>query len=485
MATDRSVALVGRPNVGKSRLFNRLARRRIAIVHDEPGVTRDVNAVEIDNSFMLMDTGGIGLEFDENRSELIEAIEEQVFFAIQAAGVIVFVVDGKDGCNALDEMIAERLRSFGKRPILVVNKIDLPEHEERSLAFSQLGFEEMLSVSAEHGRGIADLREAIDGHLGPQLEDIGGEKEERVKICFAGRPNVGKSSLCNALLKSDRLIVSHIPGTTRDSVEMNMDYQKSPDDVWKFRLVDTAGVRKRGKIGSPVEFFSAVRSERAVESADVAFLVLDACEGVTRQDKLLAGKMIEAGRALAILVNKWDIAQEQFSTEPIKGYDDERDFRYKFTKAVRRELFFLPGSAVIFVSALKGFALEKILEAARMLDFTQSRALPTAHVNRLVNKLTERHPPPLVKGKRFKIYYAVQVSNRPYLFRLFCNQAAKLDERYRRYLENGFLSEFDLNGCPVRFQLVGKPERRERFYQPQEKILRRARAAQKPKSRGV
>ena len=483
MDNMRSVALVGQPNVGKSRLFNSLARRRIAIVHDQPGVTRDVNAVEVGGSYMLMDTGGIGLMTNDNPSELMEAIEEQVFFAIQAAGIILFVVDGKEGCNALDEMIAEKLRKFGKRPVLVVNKIDLAEHADRRFAFSHLGFEEMLPVSAEHGRGIERLREVIDDRLGPLPPKVDTESLERVKICFAGRPNVGKSSLCNALLESDRMIVSETPGTTRDSVELDLDYQRSPEEVWGFRLVDTAGVRRSGKVGSPVEYFSAIRSERAVESADVAFLVLDAREGVTRQDKLLAGKMISAGRALAVLVNKWDVALEQFSREPLSGYEDEHDFRRKFAKAVRRELFFMPDSEIHFVSALKKYALEKILETARRLDRSQSKALPTARVNRLISELTERHPPPLVKGKRFKIYYAVQVSNRPFLIRLFCNQAAHLDERYQRFLETGFLSEFKLKGCPVRFQLIGKPARRDRFFTPPEKILRKAHAEQPPKRR--
>lgn len=467
MNNERSVALVGRPNVGKSRLFNRLAGRRIAIVHDEPGVTRDVNAVEIDNDFILMDTGGIGLDAGESKEILVRAVEEQVNFAIQAAGLILFMVDGRDGCTPLDEAVAEKLRQYGKEPILVINKIDTDRHESLGADFARLGFDQSYLISAEHGRGTGTLRESIDEALGPKPQPVEETGEGRIQICFAGRPNVGKSSICNRLFKSERLVVTEVPGTTRDSVSLDLDYRPKEGGTWPFRLIDTAGVRKKGKMSSSLEFFSSLRSESAMDRADVVFLVLDALSGVTKQDKSLAGHIIKSGKTLAVVVNKWDLALEAFQREPLKGYENEKDFRQKFSKAIYKELFFLPDSPILFVSALKGFSIHKILFEARQLDKIQSTQLSTPKLNRLIAELTERQRPPIIKGKRFKVYYAVQTGARPFQIRLYCNLAANLDDRYRRYLEKGFHAEFDLQGCPMRFQLAGKPKRSKDFYQPQ------------------
>lgn len=467
MDFSRIVALVGKPNVGKSRLFNRIAGKRLAIVHDEPGVTRDVNAVEIGDDFTLMDTGGIGLDAGKQAEDLNEAVEEQVFFAVEAAELILLVVDGADGCSSLDELILERLRRSGKEPLLVVNKIDEERHEERLCEFDLFGCEYSFPVSAEHGRGIAALREAIRLKLGAkELKLIKGETD-RLKICFVGRPNVGKSSLCNRLLKSERLIVHEVGGTTRDSVELDLDYTTVKGEKWFFRLTDTAGFRRGGKVRSSVEYFSSVRSQHAIESADVVFLVLDARSGVTRQDKIVAGQAVEWGKALAVVVNKWDLALEWFMRNPPEAYADEAEFRRHFEAAVNKELFFMPGSPVLFVSALKSYGLEEILSSARRLDETQSRNLTTPRVNRLISRLVKKREPRLRKGKRLKVYYAVQTGNKPFRIRLFCNQATNLETPYQRYLEHGFTREFDLIGCPVRFDLVGKPSRKKEFFTPQ------------------
>lgn len=453
------VAIVGRPNVGKSRLFNRLSNRRLAIVHDEPGVTRDVNSVVVDDKFILLDTGGIGLATDNHRLELNMAVEEQIDFALQAADLILFLVDGREGLTALDEIITEKLRSCGKKPFLVINKIDNPKLEEETGEFFRLGFGEGLMISAEHDRGISNLRTQIDTKIGPISDKDIKEEDQRISICFAGRPNVGKSSLCNSLIKSNRLIVNETPGTTRDAVEIDFDYRKDAESIWHFRLIDTAGLRKKNKIDSSVEYFSSVRSHHAVERADVVFLVLDAMTGVTKQDKLLAGKILDYGRSIAILVNKWDLALESFNRSPLPGYEDETDFRQKFTTSVLKELFFLPDSPVLYVSAKTGFALNKIFESSRLLDETSRRQLPTSRVNRLISSLIERKAPPMVKGGRFKVYYALQTAYRPHRIRLYCNQIARLGDSYRRYLESNLIAEFNLQGCPVKIELVGKPTR--------------------------
>lgn len=453
----RTVALVGRPNVGKSRLFNRLAGKRLAIVHDQPGVTRDVNSTHVAaGDFTLLDTGGLGLVADPNLRQIVAAAEEQVWFAIEAAGLICFVVDGQQGLTPLDETLAERLRASGKPVLLVVNKIDLPRHVGRADDFARLGLGDPIAVSAEHGYHEDRLREEILEVLGPPPPEPPPEAA-RIRIAFVGRPNVGKSSLCNALFKAERLVVSEVPGTTRDSVALDLDYQAGEDQVWRFRLVDTAGVRKRTKVDSSVEYFSGLRTRESFENAEVVFLVIDALEGVTSQDKALAGEMIEAGRCVAVIVNKWDLARERLQEPDMK--DDEATFRRKYAEAALRELFFLPDSPVLFTSARTGYALDRVLTTARRLWEISGRTLPTPKVNRALEKLMDHRQPKLVAGKRFKVYYAVQTGNRPFSFRLFCNRATKLDDNYRRYLEGGLVEEFGLGGCPIRFELRGKTVR--------------------------
>ncbi len=457
MSDSRIVALVGRPNVGKSRIFNRLARRRISIVHDKPGITRDVISTEVDDDYTLMDTGGLGLVLEEDRADLTEAVEVQVHVAVNAARLILFVVDGREGLTPMDEMVADQLRRAGKNVVLLANKIDDPGTEHRIKEFGRLGFSHRLPFSAEHGWGEGDLREIIAEKLGPPPEK---PDQKRIKLSFVGRPNVGKSSLGNRLLKSDRLIVTDIPGTTRDAVEVDLDYQNPDGSTWHFRMIDTAGMRHPGKVSSPVEYFSSNRSEHAIEASDVVYLVLDAKDGVTKQEQKLGGMVLEKGRAMVIVVNKWDLVHDAFREEPLEGYENEREFRETFEKSVRKELFFNPDSPVIFVSALEGFALDRLLKAARRLDYVLDKKLPTGRLNRLLSDLADKRSPPAMKGRRFKIYYAVQTGNRPFRLKIFCNEATTLPDPYRRYLEAGISREFDLGGCPIRFELIGKPKRK-------------------------
>lgn len=474
--TNRTVALVGRPNVGKSRLFNRLAGRRIAIVLDQPGVTRDVNAVELQTGsgpYTLLDTGGIGLTVDMGRSQIVEAAEEQVFIAAQAASLICLVVDAREGLTPLDQIIAERLRTFGKTPLLVINKVDTEKVELRASEFARLGLGAGISVSAEHGYGEEVLREAImerlpaipEDELEPaRFDEMGLPKlpQRRIRISFVGRPNVGKSSLCNALLQHERLVVSEVPGTTRDSIELDLDYKARDGCVVPFRLVDTAGMRRKVRIDTPVEYFSSLRSQEAITTSDVVFIVIDAMDGVTKQEQALLGNVVKSAPAVALLVNKWDYARSEFNKhEGVDGFKDERDFREKFEEAVRKEFFFLPDSPIIFVSAKTGYYTEKILDVAREMDDRLETKLTTGQINRLLERLFEKRPPRQIGGRRFKAYYATQTRSRPFTIRIFCNRAERLEEGYRRYLESGFIEEFALQGCPLRFELVGKPPRKD------------------------
>jgi len=454
---SRTVAIVGRPNVGKSRLFNRLAQRRISIVHDQPGVTRDVVSAEVeDGAYTLLDTGGLGLQDATTPTKLIKASEEQVAFAVQASDLIVFVVDAREGVTVLDERVTALLRKSGKPVILAANKADHGAEKVQNMEeFFHLGFGEPICLSAEHGNGEADLRIRILEKLGPEpVADTGFDG--RLTICFVGRPNVGKSSLSNRLLKSERLIVSDIPGTTRDSVEIAFDYKSRDGRLWPFRLIDTAGIRAATKLSTSVEYFSRLRSLEAIRQSDVVYMVLDAMDGVTQQDKAIAGEIVEAARPIVIVVNKWDLVYAAFRKGAMTKYKNERDFREKFEKALFERLFFTPGAPVMFVSALTGHDIERMLKSARSLNERLDRKIPTAKLNQTIIDLADRMPPPSVGGQRFRVYYATQTGNRPFRIKVFCNRGEKLTESYRRYLEAGLVKEFNLDGCPIHFDLIGK-----------------------------
>ena len=459
---SRIVAIVGRPNVGKSRLFNRLARKRISIVHDQPGVTRDVISAEVaEGSYTLLDTGGLGYRGEDTPAALTKASEQQVEFAMSAADLILFVVDGLAGLSSLDEKIAQLLRRSKKQVLLVVNKADFGDEKVALDEAYKLGFGEPLRVSAEHGRGEADLRAAIAAALGevPAVAESGVAKtaSDPLCVCFIGRPNVGKSSLSNRLLKSDRLIVSDVPGTTRDAIELPFDFVGRDGKKYPFRLIDTAGIKAAAKLASPVEYFSRLRSLDAIKNTDVVFIVLDALEGVTQQDKAIAGEAIKESKPIVVVVNKWDLVQKAFREQGgFEPYKSERDYREKYEAALFNRLFFTPGSPLIFVSAMSGYEVDRMLNAAVKLNRTLDKKLPTAKLNQLLGYLADRNPPPAVAGRRFRIYYATQTSNRPFRIKLFCNREEKLTEQYRRYLEAGVVEEFGLEGCPIYFDLVGK-----------------------------
>lgn len=459
---SRIVAIVGRPNVGKSRLFNRLARKRISIVHDQPGITRDVISAEIaEGGYTLLDTGGLGYKGEDTPAALTKASEQQVEFAITAASLILFVVDGLSGLSGLDEKIATMLRKSKKKVRLVINKADFDDSKVALDEAYRLGLGEPLRVSAEHGNGEQELRAAIMEALGPEPVVVANTAtktaDDPLCICFIGRPNVGKSSLSNRLLKSDRLIVSEVPGTTRDAIELPFTFRGRDKKDYPFKLIDTAGIKAATKLASPVEYFSRLRSLDAIKNTDVVFLVLDALDGVTQQDKAIAGEAIKEGKPIIIVINKWDLVQAAFKKQGgFHPYKSERDYREKYEKALFDRLFFTPGSPLIFVSALSGFEIDRMLNAAVKLNRTLDKKLPTAKLNQTLGFLAERNPPPAIGGKRFRVYYATQTGTRPFRIKLFCNREEKLTEQYRRYLEAGIVEDLDLKGCPIFFDLVGK-----------------------------
>ncbi|MDR2844658.1 MAG: ribosome biogenesis GTPase Der [Puniceicoccales bacterium] len=486
---SRSVAIVGRPNVGKSRIFNRLVGRRVSIVHDMPGVTRDLITEQVrDGNYLLMDTGGIGLFTTLTPRVIADAVEEQVGFAINAAKVILLVVDVNEGCTPLDLDIAHRLRRFGKQVILVANKADNEARAANQADFFGMNLGAAVLISAEHGIGFPFLVEKIKTALGEEKETaaagaatagaigaVAGATRP-VRLCLAGRPNVGKSSIGNKLLKSERLIVSEVAGTTRDPVHTRLEHVSADGIAWRFELVDTAGRRATTRQDT-LDYFSTLRSDEALAVADVVFLVLDAPGGVTRLDKQLAGKIAESGAGLVVVVNKWDLALKRFaeSEGELSGYTDENDFRKKYLRALRKELFFLPESPVLFISAALDLNIAEMLDAAGAVYKRMTAPLSTGQLNKALHGLMERQPPRMVSGRRFKCYYAVQVGSRPLRLRLFCNSKERVTTQYERYLAAGMYEAFDLAGVPVVLEFIGKPKDPERhFFQEQQDAKRDA-----------
>ena len=462
MSDEKSIALVGRPNVGKSRLFNRLLGRRVSIVHDMPGVTRDIVMERMKCGVMLMDTGGIGATPEMTEKVIADATDEQADFAIAAASLIIFVVDSQAGLMPLDEKIADKIRKSGAKAVLAVNKADVPDHDGRVSDFCKLGFRHVCVVSAEHGRGMDELWNAIEAEIGPLEEPVEAleEQDARIKICVAGRPNVGKSSIGNRLLGSKRLIVSEVAGTTRDPVRCDIDFENDRGDILRFEFFDTAGVRARRKVNTSLDYFSTLRTKEAISRSDVVMLVIDAREGVSESDQKLAGEILESGAAVMLVVNKWDFAVRAFREDRMDGgYGGIAQFRNAFEDAVREKLFFLYDSPIYFVSAKEDKGLEGLLIGAAKLYRKISKPLPTPKVNQLIKKLLEENPPKFVGGRRFKVYYATQTSKKPLTLRLFCNRADILGDAYKRFLEKSIREAFGLGGLSLKLELAGKTQK--------------------------
>ncbi len=430
------VAIVGRPNVGKSTLFNRIAGERLAIVQDRPGVTRDRLYTRSEwrlHAFNLVDTGGLELAADD---PLVNHIRAQVEFAIDEADVICFVVDGTAGGTVPDAEIADLLRRSGKPVVVAVNKVDNQARQDLVHDFYSLGFDALVNVSAEHGLGIGDL---LDAFLERMAASEAGEDEgedETVRIAVIGRPNVGKSSLVNTLLGEERVLVSEQAGTTRDAIDTPLTYGDQ-----SFILIDTAGVRKRGKIYERTEKYSVLRALRAIERCDVAVVLIDAVEGLVEQDKHVAGFALEAGKALLIAVNKWDAVEKDTKTAQ------------EFERKMRLELPFLAWAPIIFISALTGRKVTRVLETAAEAAENHALRIATSTVNTVVQEAVTMVPPPTDKGRRLKIMYCTQIGVKPPTFAVFVNDPELMHFSYRRYLENHLRDSFGFQGTPIRLSI--------------------------------
>lgn len=530
------IAIVGRPNVGKSALFNRIAGRRIAIVHDMPGVTRDRVTAEAEwrgRAFTLVDTGGIGLLRGEKVEDVIvNAALDQVEIAVESANVIILVVNVQEGIVPLDKEVANRLHKSGKPVLVAVNKVDNYKAEAGVIEFTELGFDQIFPVTAIHGRGIEWLMNKAAGYLpessagdnpegdapyGVTEEEAAAEVEAAVladaaageagqskrrphrptgplKLAIVGRPNVGKSSIINALTNSERVIVSPIPGTTRDAVDVPFEVM-TEGKRQEYLLIDTAGLRKSRAVDTSVEFFSVKRTEESIERADVVVFVLDAVTGIVEQDKKIADRIVQARKACIVVINKWDLIADSVRAvreQELERRKKERTHRREgqaeglttlgeFGAWVQEKLFFLDYAPVIFTSAKSGFQLDRLLEAIRYVAAQLQQQIPTAILNRTINSAIERRQPVSSVGHFLKFFYATQVRQAPPTFLLFVNRDELFSPQYMKHLAGDMRKAFGYEGCPI----ILVPKARPKTVEPVRKFKQRSGGPSvRPKPRG-
>jgi GTP-binding protein len=444
------VAIVGRPNVGKSTLFNRLVGERLAIVEDIPGTTRDRVYATADwngRDFRVVDTGGLELE---PGTPIESSVQDQARVAVEEADLILFVVDAHAGLAPLDHEVADRLRRTSKPTILVVNKADNPRREQEAAEFYALGFDPSITISAQHGRSTGDLADMIVERLPPaeasaQTDDdlTDTDRAELAesdlgppRVAIVGRPNTGKSTFVNRVIGQDRMIVSEIPGTTRDPVDSAVEVDGEP-----MILVDTAGIRRRGAIDRGIERYSVLRAMKAIDRADVAVVMTDATEGYTAQDAHVVGYVLEAGKGLVLVLNKWDVVEKDGHTA-----DD-------WLKTLRREAPYLSWADIVFASAKSGQRVERILREAKRVADERLRRVPTGELNRLITDAVREHPPAHVRNRLPKVFYATQAAVGPPTFVVFVNDPELIHFSYRRYLENRIRAGYGFLGTPIRLIL--------------------------------
>ena len=435
------VAVVGRPNVGKSTLFNKLCGQRLAIVEDTPGITRDrifANCEWSGHEFLLVDTGGIEPKATEG---ILAHMREQAQIAIDTADCIIMVVDVRNGLTASDEDVAHMLRRSHKPIILAVNKCDNVGQTPMELyEFYNLGFDEVMPISSVHGHGTGDLLDWCVAHFPAPSEQE--DEGEVINVAIIGKPNVGKSSLLNRILGQERVIVSNVAGTTRDAIDSYFE-----NEFGKYRFIDTAGMRRKSKVDDAIEKYSNLRSIAAIERADVCLILIDAVEGVTEQDTKIAGLAHEAGKASIIVVNKWDLVDKDTNTMAEK------------TAEIRRDLSYLTYAPIIFLSALTGQRVGKLYERINAVANQSAMRITTGMLNSILEDATARVQPPTDKGRRLKIYYMTQVGVKPPHFVIFCNDARLFHFSYQRYLENQLRGVFGLEGTPIRLTIRQKGDK--------------------------
>ena len=435
------VAIVGRPNVGKSTLFNIFANSRISIVEDTPGVTRDrlyATAEWLDHEFMMVDTGGIEIM---NADAIAVSIRQQAQIAIKEADVILFVCDARAGITTEDADVARLLRQSKKPIVLAINKADSPKQEMNTYEFYNLGIGDPIAVSASNHLGLGDLLDAVVAKFPDDRLHSDMDEEDEIKVALIGRPNVGKSSIFNALVGEERSIVSDVAGTTRDAIDTPVVRNGQ-----KYLFIDTAGMRRKAKVDEPIEKYSVMRSLRAVDRSDVVLMVFDAVEGVTEQDKRIVGYAHEAGKAIILVVNKWDL------------YEKDNSSTLRYTETLRKELVFLQYAPVVFVSAVTKQRIHRLPEVISYVAEQNAMRISTSILNQVIEDAVAINPPPTEKGKRLKILYVTQVKIKPPTLVIFVNEPEIMHFSYQRYLENKLREAFGFEGTPIQMIIRGKNE---------------------------
>lgn len=459
------IALIGRPNVGKSTLFNRMTRTQSALVADFPGLTRDRQYGDVtydDKTFMVVDTGGVGVE-----DAAVDALmSKQSTLALEEADIIFFLVDGRAGLTPIDHDIATRLRKLSKPIFLVVNKIDGLDEDVACGDFQSLRLGPLYAISASHGRGMSALLEAATDRFFVSEEVNETSSSDAVSVAFVGRPNVGKSTLINRVLGEERVVVYDLPGTTRDSITIPFER-----DGHKYRLIDTAGIRRRSRVDEKIEKFSIIKTLQSIRSSQVCLLLLDAKEGLTEQDMHLLGFIIEAGKALVVVVNKWD------------GLDEEHKEQVRST--LERRLQFTNFAKTRFISALHGTGVGLLFKDILDAYASATQVLSTPKLTRLLNDLSTQHPPPLVNGRRIKLRYAHSGGHNPPIIVIHGNQVAALPDTYKRYLSKGFTEQLGLVGTPVKLEFKGNvnPFKEKKNQLTDRQVKRRQRLIKRAKRR--
>lgn len=433
------VTIVGRPNVGKSTLFNRITKSRSSITEDTPGVTRDRlyhKAEWLNKPFLLVDTGGLDAKSEDN---FMNDIYEQAEVAIKSSSCVIFIVDGKSGITPTDRSILNMLRKFNSNIVLAVNKIDAKDAEENLYDFYEFGIEKMVPISAEHGIGIGDLLDEVVSFFPEEI--VTPDRDDEIKVAFIGKPNVGKSSLLNYILGEKRAIVTNIPGTTRDSIDTYVNLRDR-----EFRLVDTAGLRKRGKITEKIERFSVIRTLSAVDECDVCVLVIDANEGITEQDTKIMGYAYENNKAVVIAVNKWDSIEKNSLTQR------------QYVTNIKNDLSYVQFAPIVFISALTGQRVDVLIDTIIKVYENYNKRVPTGVLNEIISEAVLLNNPPQDKGRRLKVFYAAQVSVAPPVFCIYVNDTKLTHFSYTRYLENTIRNSFDFEGVPLVFVYKNRGE---------------------------
>ncbi len=431
------VALIGRPNVGKSTIFNRIVGRKISIIEDTPGVTRDRvygSASYKDYNFHLIDTGGVEI----GNQSFNDEIKVQASLAIDEADIVIFVVDGKEGLTRDDFLVRDMLKKVSNKVIVAINKCDSKKIKETEYEFYELGFENLVKVSGEQGDGIYDLLDLVTSNF-PKFED--SSDDTKVRFCIIGRPNVGKSSLVNAILNEDRVIVSNIAGTTRDAIDTEFNYNNE-----KYVVIDTAGMRKKGKVYENIEKYSLLRSLKAIDRSQVCVIVINAEEGIIEHDKHIAGYAIEAGKAVVIAVNKWDLIN-----------DKETEMK-KWKQQIEANFAFMPYAKVVFLSAKTKKRIHTLMPEILNAYENSKKEIKTSLLNKVIMDAYELNIPPSYKGKRLKIYFATQVGTMPPTFNIQVNSKGLIHFSYERYLENKIRESFDFSGTPIVINFKNKGE---------------------------